>query len=410
MKKRYSKLQSKRFFIRFPVILTVIVLTLAVALLAASLALGSGEDKTKKLKVAATGDVDDDYLQLGIYAIQNFDSSRFSIDFATMSLPEAKEALKKREIHGYILFPPGFTNSIQRGENNPADYVISKNTINIGTALTGELTTTISELVVEVQRAVYSMRTIAKEEGIKKGLGSRARAMNEDIIKMFLARDDMYDTSIVGFKDNLSLGGYYVGALVVFFLSLWGLACCAILGNKSRDSQKLLKSRGIGIPTQIRCEFKPFFLSCMSIIFVGAISLGIFIGDSGFGISELEGAGILEFISFTIKIVPVVLMMCLLHFFIFEITDSMVGAVLFEIIMILAGGYISGCFYPNSFFPDTIISIADSLPLGAGFSYIRKCMSSSLGLKEFLLVLSYCAFLFVASCLGRKKRLESDSI
>ena len=410
MKKRYSKLQYKRFFARFPLVLIVVVLTLAIALLAASLVLGNGEDKTKKLKVGITGDVDDDYLQLGIYAIQNFDSTRFSVDFETMPLAKAKESLKKRDIHGYILFPPGFTDSIQKGENNPADYVISKNTVNFGTVLTSELTTTVSELVVEVQRAVYSMKTIAKEQGIKKGLGTRARAMNEEIIKMFLARDDMYDTSIVGVKDNLSLGGYYIGAIVVFFLSLWGLACCGILGSKSRDAQKLLKSRGIGITTQINCEFKPFFISCMSFIFAVAIFLSVFIGNRSFGIEELEGAGAFEIIGFSIKIIPVILMMCLLHFLIFEFTDGMVASVLFEVILILVGGYISGCFYPNSFFPDAITAVADFLPLGAGFSYIRKCISQTLGLYDFLLIIVYCAIFYVASALCRKNRLESDGI
>ena len=51
--------------------------------------------KKQKIQIGIVGNLEDNYLQLGMRALQNFDSTRFSISLLPMELEEAKRKMKK---------------------------------------------------------------------------------------------------------------------------------------------------------------------------------------------------------------------------------------------------------------------------------------------------------------------------
>lgn len=409
MKKRYTFLQFKRYLKKFPAVFTVAMITLCV--IAAGLWTGVGKndgERNTKICVGVTGDVDNTYLEVGIYALKNLDSSRFAIEFLTMTEKEAKKALENREIYGYVHFPKGFVESIERGENKPATYYVSKNSVNLGSVMTEEISTMVSDLVVEVQRAVYSMRKIARDEGIKKGLGKRAMEMNEILVTRVLGRSKLYDIKTIGVRDNLSFGGYYLGSVITVFLLLWGLFFATALGNRSVHMQRLMKASGVSEYQQIKGELGAFFSFTLFMLFFLLICF-YFARDYGAAfINELEGTGFFEFAVFFVKIIPVVSMICAMHIFLYEITDNMVSAILLQLMLLLVGGYISGCFYPGFFFPDAVTKAVDFLPVGAAFSYIRKALCEGVGLGDFVLVCAYGVGFFAFSGKVRQKRMAGE--
>ena len=67
------------------------------------------------------------------------------------------------------------------------------------------------------------------------------------------------------------------------------------------------------------------------------------------------------------------------------------------------------CFYPNYFFPDIIQQIAEILPVGVAFSYMRESLSNKPKIITSLLVFVYI-FMFAYLIVDVKKyRIEGDA-
>ena len=161
----FFKLHLKRAFKIYPTILLITVLTVA-AIGAAAVGLISdtqnGESK-QKISVAIVGDIKDTHFGIGINLLENFDSSRFFVEFPRMTEEEAIKALKKGKIKGYVFIPEEFVRGVYYGDNIPAKYVISDGPEGFGTAISAEVLKVVSNLVVETQNGSYSLRDVAKK-------------------------------------------------------------------------------------------------------------------------------------------------------------------------------------------------------------------------------------------------------
>ena len=88
MKWTYLKAQLHRMMRRFPAIFLVTLLMLAALVGLAWVQYMSGREdddfesiSRQKVSVAIVGDTSDDYLGIGIYAVEHMDSTRFTVNF-----------------------------------------------------------------------------------------------------------------------------------------------------------------------------------------------------------------------------------------------------------------------------------------------------------------------------------------
>ena len=126
------------------------------------------------------------------------------------------------------------------------------------------------------------------------------------------------------------------------------------------------------------CEYISYLTITIITLFGIAFILGTVANINDFGIYELKGMTPLGAVGYIIKILPAVLMITLMQMMFYELVSGTVGAILIQFILAVGLGYISGCFYPNYFFPETMQNIASNLPTGVAFSYMRKVMSETL--------------------------------
>lgn len=126
----------------------------------------SSEDK-QKAKIGLVGDLSDSYLELGMHALQNLDSTRFSVEFFPMSEEEARQQLELGELTAYARIPDDLVESIMSGENSKITYVTSSGSAEIVTLLSQELMEVVSELLVEAQNAIYGMQRLLRQNGRK---------------------------------------------------------------------------------------------------------------------------------------------------------------------------------------------------------------------------------------------------
>lgn len=409
-KNKYLFLQLKRTMKIYPSVLVITLITLCSIVLTAGVILNKEaqrEDK-QKMRVGLVGDVSDSYLGLGVYALKNMDSSRFTIDFLKLEEQEARQMLKDRELTGIVQVPDNFIESVSHGDNVPADYITLNAPESFGTVVTAEITQTVSSLITCSQNAMDCMFSVAKMSGENKGLRKYIDELTLLYADRILNREAVFNITNVGVLDYVSVGGYYICGILMFLLLLWGISCNKILIKKNYGMSKVLCSRGIKSGSQIFFEYLGYLIITVATFLVFAIIFGVVIQNDDFGIAELQGADVFSCIGFIIKVIPAVAMIAAMQMMLYELATGTVNAILLQFLTAVVLGYISGCFYPNTFFPEVMQKTASVLPTGVGLAFMRKAITSNSVTKELIISLVYTVIFLAASVLIREYKMAGD--
>lgn len=391
----------------YPVILGITLITLASFLLTGFILLRQnniGEEK-RKITVGLVGNTKDTYFETGITALKNADSSKFFVSFPEMSEKDAQTALKKREIDAYVYIPDNFIKGIYYGKNIPAQYVTLSKPTGFGGALMNEVVTLLSNIVVETQNGMYSMQNVAASVGNDENLDEKVTDLNVTYLSFVLNRNKVYSLNVLGVSDMVSIEGYYICGIIVFFLLIWGIACGKMLLSKNMSLLRSINISGIDAKNQILSEYGAFFAITLLTLLIFAVAFGSVVTYNSFGISELSAATVGSSVAFVIKMIPVIAMITAMHKAFYEFVSDIVSGILLQFILAVGLGYISGCFYPNTFFPDSLQRFAEILPVGAGFAYLRRLMSETLTFSDFAVSVAYTAIFIFLAVTVRKHRI-----
>lgn len=412
MKKNYYFiLQLKKAFKSYPVILAITFITLlGVAFAGISIVKENFGDENKQLvNIGVVGDIDNSYLKFGLSTIQNLDNSRFYIKLREMKEDEAKSALDSGDIHGYVYIPDNFVNGIQRGENIPATFITQNNPDNFGTILTTEATKIISDILTETQIGVYAFQRIVRDTRPDISPHGLTNELNMKYIEHVLERAYLLEVHDLGIADSISIPGYYICGIIMFFLLLWGISCNKLLTAKNISLERSLNTFGLKPFRQILCEYIPFLIITVITFLILAVIAGIALDGNNFGIRELENADVVSCIMFIARALPVLIMITAMHMLLYELVSGTVSAILLQFLVSVGLGYICGCFYPNTFFPENIQSFAAVLPAGTGFSYLRKLMTETLSPNDLIPIAAYITLFVTATTLIRKYRIAGET-
>ena len=348
MGKSYLSLQLKRVFKIYPTILIVTIITvLSIAMVCGVIVVSDNQGESKKkISVGIVGNIEDTYLDIGIYALENLDSSRFYIDVVQMEEQQAIEALKSKEINGYLHVPDGYIDSVYRGDNLSAKYVTLNSPEGFGTILSGEIAEIVSHIVIESQIGMYSMQSVANEY-YEDNLWPKVDSLMMKYIDILLQRHNLFAITELGIADSLSFGGYYICGLLLFFMLLWGISVNKIFSSKSLALSKLLHSSGMTVKKQVVCEYLAYLFVTVITLFIFALMFGGVVYHSDYGIPELKGINVFTCIMFIVKILPVIIMITLMQTAVYEVISGNVAAVLAQFILAVGLGYVSGCFFAS---------------------------------------------------------------
>ncbi len=407
-KNTYLKLQLKRTAKIYPIILFITILTVViVGITAAILLAGDSENKTR-IKIGLVGETEDSYLNIGLTALENLDSSKYSIEFVKQTEEEAKKELAAHNISGYIYVPKNFVKDIFYGRNTPATYVMSDKLTSFESIMISEIAMCISDLVVNSQNSIYGMQLLAFDYDKTLDLDKKIDIMNLSYIEKIITREKMFEVSELGVADSVTMGGYYICGIIMFFLLIWGISCNKLFIRNDLAMAKVLYSRGLNNFWQVTFEYISFFVVTFLTFLMFSVIFGFIIEGNDFGVLELKNAGVFKSLGFIFKIIPVILMITAMEMMLYEIAEGTLNSVILQFIVAVTLAYISGCFYPNTFFPESVQNISGILPSGVGFSYMRKCMSESSITSELVWSFVYFTLFFSTTVLVRKYKTEGD--
>lgn len=394
-----------------PAVIAVALLTaVTVAVLASFVIKNAAEndDADKMFKVGVTGATDQKYIGLAIETLNNLDDSRFSVHFEIMDEDEARPLVRTGELLGYIRVPEGFIKAAARSEFIPVQYVSEGLDTALEENLMKEFILIAEHLADVAQKGVFGLEKYLLGKGLTINESDvLTSSLTDEYISYLLGRNKTVSLDIIGEDANVSVLGYYFPAFSLFFAMLFGIGCAAHLVKRDMSLSKILYSRKVGAVKQVISENAAYFIFMFCFVFILLVIGGWVLSGDALA-SVTGGAGLSSFARFALLMAPAAAMISSMQLFLYECVEGTVSGVLLQFVAAISVSYISGYFYPSSFFPQTIQKIALALPGGVAFSYSKRAFAGDVSAEYLLPVLGYTALFIVLCAVVRKIRLRGD--
>jgi hypothetical protein len=389
---KYLFLQLKRLLrILVPALLVAAILfgCLALAYQAAVSVLNDSE-KQMKIKMGVVGTAGDSFLEMGMLALNTMDSSRYAINFVTLEEAEAEDMMRRGEISAFIVIPDGFIDKAMYGEIMPVKYVSTVGAVGVVSLLKDEITKMVEDIVIETQKGIFGTGDAMREEGLSSG--EAEYELTFAYFDFIFSRSKMYAVSELGNAEGIGMEEYLLSGLCVVLLMLVCLVFAPTMVRSDMSLARVLSAGRRSVTKQSICDFVVYLVAILCVI---AVLLGI---AAGTGWVDATAGVILSWI-------PIVIAMGALSFLLYELTTNLISGVLLQFFALLALCFVSGCFYPVSFFPDSVQTLAAYLPTGIARSQLAASFAGMMEPGGALMLLGYGGVFFGAAVLIRKAKV-----
>ena len=402
---KYLLLQFKRIGRILPLVLVVVLILYCGLILVFDTVMDkmSNDDTQTKFDIALVGDPGDTYLNMGVAALQSFDSSRYAVNLLQMDEQEAKKALERGDIGAYVIVPDGFVDAAIEGRVIPLKYVSTAGSAGLVSIFKEEITKVISDIVLACQRGMYGIEGVLESVDYSD-LGKYMNAVSVSYAEFALIRSRTYRVDELGAINELGMEGHLFCGISVLFLMLILLPFGALYIKQDLSLNRILSVKRLNIIQQVLCEILTLFISLSAMILLTMLILTFSFNAIRIDISWLMGGlGLDSFIS----LLPAIFMLATFAYMLFCFADELVGGMLLSFFAGVGMCFISGCMYPIYFFPESVQKLAAVLP----HSIAREHLSNIVTMRESgdcvtYLLLYGATFAFVAIC-ARYRRMYS---
>lgn len=327
------------------------------------------------LILGITGDTSDDYFQMGMRIVEEMDNTRDTVTFEFMDETTARAALERQDIHGYLVIPDDFITSVMRGENKKAILVTGTAQENIGMLLVREIADTVSVLLTESQTGIYAYSDYVRENLGEGPSEEQIIKLNLRYFDLILPRDEIYELDTPDSMTVLSKQGYYVCAVFVLFVLFLGIAGCPLLIRGDDSLSRMLLIRGRGPLYQCLSEYGAWCVTMLAVY--GMLSLVLIVPArlAGEAVPELSGMSLMQYLGMAVSFVWLVPVICAMEYFLCQAAKSLLSGLLLCFCCAAALGYLTGCFYPLSFWPEAVQKAVAILPTGLLMDYMGRILT-----------------------------------
>lgn len=352
-------------------------------------------EDNQKFQVAMVGTAEDTFVQMGLAALQTFDSTKLSMEIVEMEEQEARAALEKGTIGAYIVVPENFVDEAMNGRILPLQFVSTMGSAGTVSLFKEEITSVISILVLESQRGVYGMQGAMKAEELS-GRGDHMNYLALEYVEYVLLRDRTYRVEELGISNALGLGEYLLCGLSVLFLFLACLPFAPLMIRFDLSLERVLAARGRSALSQTLVDLGVYTLGlCAGVWAVTALAGWL-----------LSGLTLPDFF----HLLPVAVLAACFSFMLYALSGDLIGGVLLQFFLMLALCFISGCMYPVHFFPTAVQQLAQWLPTGAARNLLASGLTGVADWKSFALVLCYSGVFSLAGVIARLRAIREGSV
>ncbi len=381
-----------------PCLLVAVLLLTALGVLGFSIVRENGE-AIQRSRIGIVGDPEDGILRMGMFALRNLDSSRFSVEFLQLEdEKEARNLLRSGSINGYVEIPADYFYDVYHGNVQPLIYYTAPGTQGLSVALTDEVISAVSELLSASEDVIYGAEQYAWDHGITLEQGSAGDLLAARLVEEILGREGLLQVQILGVGDGLSLPEYFLCAFLVMFLLLWGAAASPVFAGQDMELGRILKCGGVGPIRQILAEYLSYL-----VLMLGMILCLLLLAAAGIRMMGLDE--LMPGLPFLIRIIPAAAALSALQLLLYECASGMLQGVLLQFLLAAVMGYVCGCMYPIGFFPELLQRIGNLLPAGLARQYLSTGLTGMPGAALLGGLTAYVAGCLGAGMLIRRSRL-----
>lgn len=393
---RYTVLNIKKALklSKFSLISAFVILTVAALVSYIAISLGNSNEDAQKINVGIVGDPKDSYIGLGISALDRLDSSRYSINFIRLSEKEAKQKLQSAQIAGYLIISDEFLEALGRGEHEKLKLV-SRHNLGLADNILKEAANVLSVALFNSERTIYAMQdfVIDKKE---PGLSEITLDMNKVFINKIFTRSKLYDIQVMDYYKEIDIKSYYISAMFAFFIILSGTALSLLLIKKDMELYKILQSKGFSFIYQVITEFAVAFVyMCISLFLPFIVLMALY----NFDYMDIEPVSLL------MASLPLVTVLTAIYQLIYELISDFIAAISTSFVLMLSMAYLSGVFYPVSFFSDELKLFIKFLPINLGLEIMQGMLLSQPKEGNIMLLLFYSLIAILLSIVIRRRRI-----
>lgn len=402
----YLRAQCRRICGLYPAILafTAVLAIATSTLLVGVLGENDAQESKQKIPIGLVGDISDSYLGIGVFAVQNFDTSKYYLEFVELSESDARAKLEAGELTGYIRIPDGFVQSLVDGENKKISYVAGNSPASLGPILMEEIAQVISDMIMESQSGIYAFMDAADTVEIDRSrYHDLVEEINVEYIRQIFDRESTYEVHLIGVSEGLPFKEYYFCAFFLLLLMLCGTVCAHLLVKTDLALPRLLYCSGHTPLGLIAAEYLPYagMMWLNTLLLFGCA--GLLLPASGVTLlSDMTALG--DWLGFGLRMLPAVLLITAMQFFFYEMSSTVISGVLLQVLMTVSLAYASGFLYPLSSLPQAVQTLAGLLPTGVAFDYVAGAVTGDGGALWSTLL--YTAVLLGASLLVRLWRMR----
>lgn len=397
---KYLYLQSKRLLRFLPGAVCVVLVLLGALMATFSLFTRqtAQSEENQKFQIALTGSIEDSFLQMGLAALEAFDSTRFSMEILQMEEKDAAAALEQGDIAAYIVVPEGFIDAALHGRIIPLKFVSTTGAAGMVSIVKEEITGVISTYLLESQRGIYGMADALESGGASDNLGELMNTLSIRYVEFLFIRDHTYSLRQLGIADDLGLEDYLLCGIAVVFLMLACLPFAPVMIRQDLSLNRMLAAKGRSAFGQAVCDFVVYALGLTAVLLISALIL--------FAAADFLDMGITNGTGLLLRALPAVIMVAAFSFMLYALTGELIGGVLLQFFVTLVLCFVSGCMYPVYFFPETVQRLAAWLPAGLARTQLAGWITGQISTGTVGALILYSVIFFAVGVFVRARRIH----
>ena len=403
---KYFFLQLKRLLKLLPMVLCVTAVLFSCLLIVYNMfvQMDQEDEANGKIVVAVVGNTDDPFLQMGISALTNMDSSRFMLEVRSMDRESATRDLELSIVDIVAVIPDGFVEEALMGTILPIEYISVHGAANLVSAVKDEVTVVITDILLSAQKGIYGTWNIMWDLGFYDTLQNAVNGISIQYAANVFSRANGYEVKELGISDGLDLQGYLLCGLCVLLMLLITLSFAPVLIKKDHALHHALCAKNIGHLKQYLMELLAYLLILLLLTICMLFALRVAGNVMNFDFRSFFIADRSVVIR---NVLLVMLMVGTFSFLIYELSESLISGILLSFFLSIGLCFAGGCLYPAYFFPESIQQLSAVLPTGLARELIAGCISGKLG--NSLGVLMYSVFFAAGAatvryCRGQARR------
>ncbi len=380
MFRTYFSLECKRFGKVLPKCLLVnliAVCLLALLALAQQSGLFGSQSMVTSLQIGVAYDQDSqqdrEFIGFGLQFLTNSPSLKGKCTFTEVSEEKGLQQLEAEELDAVLLVPEHYIQSLYDGTEEPVTLRFGTSQSGISSLLFRQLADALSEYMLQSKAGIYTMQDLYATWG--EDYIQEADALTGAYLWKIANREGLLKEETLSLlnHDNPLLSYLVIG--FVLLLCLCGLNLGSVLGKENRMMQDLLARQGLS-------KAKQSFAKLGSICLLFAIPYTILYGAVGI-LAHTNGISA-DYGILYVKLLPILLLLSALCLCIFEaFSDGISGMLCFFFVFLLLA-FLSGFFYPLSYFPTWMQKVATWLPTKVMADYLTAGICSDSLLLPFV--------------------------